>query len=89
MSLAVQTTNTSLSWSFSHDRNVPNMRVVTPLSCAPPVPANAFSTSSMTQTQGARASIERSAWRVRSSDWPTRLPMRAPTSRITVGRPVS
>ena len=49
----------------------------------------AFSTSSIMTTQGAIASTSRSAWRTLASVWPTSEPSRAPTSRTSVGRPVS
>ncbi len=57
MSLAVQTTNTSDSWSLSHDRNVPNMRDDTPESPLPFTPANAFSNSSINAAHSAIASM--------------------------------
>jgi len=90
-SLAVQTTNTSESWSLSQLRNVPNIRDDTPLSVWPelPTPANAFSTSSIMATHGAIASMICKACRVRSSVWPTSDPISVPTSRISTGRPVS
>ena len=91
MSLLVQTTNTSLIRSFIQVRSVPNSRAVTPLSAWPPAaaPASAFSTSSIMRIAGDMASARRSAWRMFASLWPTRDPINAPTSRISVGRPVS
>ena len=55
----------------------------------PDEPASAFSTSSTITTQGAIASTSRSAWRTFASDWPTSEPSSVPTSRTSVGRPVS
>ena len=90
MSLLVQTTNESLVLSFSQESIVPKSRAETPESPADPDdPASAFSTSSTITTQGDIASTSRSAWRTLASDWPTSDPSRVPTSRISVGRPVS
>ena len=81
----------SLSWSLSQVRNVPNSRAVTPLSVEPldATPERAFSTSSIIRIAGAMASAIRSAWRMLASVDPTRLPISAPTSMMSVGRPVS
>ena len=89
-SLAVQTTNESLSRSLSQDSSVPSSRAATPESPEPPEePASAFSTSSTITTQGDMASTCRRAWRMFASLWPTSDPSRVPTSRMRVGRPVS
>ena len=86
----MQTTNESLVRSLSQPSNVPNSRAETPESPAEPdEPAKAFSTSSTMTTHGDIASTSRRAWRMFASDWPTSEPSSVPTSRISVGRPVS
>ena len=74
MSLQVQIANTSLSWSLSQVRNVPNSRALTPLSVLPleATPDRAFSTSSIIRMHGAMASAIRRAWRMLASVEPTR-----------------
>ena len=78
-------------WSFIQVSSEPNSRAETPESVWPELatPLRAFSHSSTNRMAGAMASAIRSAWRMFCSLWPTSEPIKAPTSRMIVGRPVS
>ena len=82
MLLAVATTKASPSFSCIQVRNAPKSLVVT--SAPPPdapIPAKAFSNSSIQRTQGDMASARAMAWRRLASDSPTYFPMSRPISR--------
>ena len=89
-SLAVAATNTLAFFSESQVRNAPNSRRDNPASAsAAPLPANAFSISSIHSTTGDTASAAANASRSFFSDSPTYLSNRRPGSRRTSGSPHS
>ena len=84
MLLAVATTKQGAVLSCIHVSRWANTLWLVPASPLPK--ANAFSISSTQRIHGAIVSARESARRVRSSDSPTRLPNRAPTSRRRSGQ---
>ena len=86
ISFAVATTNVGLSFSCIQVKKFPNKRVVTSAPPPdPPMPANAFSNSSIHNTHGEIASANAIALRRFPSDSPTYFPIKRPISKRNNG----